>query len=51
MQVVTLEFNHLHNASCSIRYSTMPLALYGHPFSSYTQKVLIALYENGSTLR
>lgn len=22
------------------------LALYGHPFSSYTQKVLIALYEN-----
>jgi glutathione S-transferase len=23
------------------------LALYGHPFSSYTQKVLIALYENG----
>jgi len=24
----------------------MPLALYGHPFSSYTQKVLIALYEN-----
>lgn len=25
----------------------MPVALYGHPFSSYTQKVLIALYENG----
>ncbi|GAB3760513.1 glutathione S-transferase family protein [Ramlibacter monticola] len=25
----------------------MALALYGHPFSSYTQKVLIALYENG----
>ena len=24
----------------------MPLILYGHPFSSYTQKVLIALYEN-----
>lgn len=24
----------------------MPLALYGHRFSSYTQKVLIALYEN-----
>jgi len=24
----------------------MPLALYGHPFSSYTQKALIALYEN-----
>ena len=24
----------------------MPLALYGHPFSSYTQKVLITLYEN-----
>lgn len=24
----------------------MVLALYGHPFSSYTQKVLIALYEN-----
>ncbi len=26
----------------------MPLALYGHPFSSYTQKVLVALWENGT---
>lgn len=26
----------------------MSLALYGHPFSSYTQKVLIGLYENGT---
>ena len=26
----------------------MSLALYGHPFSSYTQKVLIALYEKGT---
>ena len=26
----------------------MPLALYGHPFSSYTQKVLVALYENST---
>jgi glutathione S-transferase len=26
----------------------MSLALYGHPFSSYTQKVLTALYENGT---
>jgi len=26
----------------------MSLVLYGHPFSSYTQKVLIALYENDS---
>ncbi len=26
----------------------MPLALYGHPFSSYTQKVLIALDENNT---
>ncbi len=26
----------------------MTLALYGHPFSSYTQKVLIALYENST---
>lgn len=26
----------------------MSLELYGHPFSSYTQKVLIALYENGT---
>jgi glutathione S-transferase len=26
----------------------MALALYGHPFSSYTQKALIALYENGT---
>lgn len=25
----------------------MALLLYGHPFSSYSQKVLIALYENG----
>ena len=25
----------------------MPLILYGHPFSSYCQKVLIPLYENG----
>jgi glutathione S-transferase len=25
----------------------MPLQLYAHPFSSYCQKVLIALYENG----
>jgi glutathione S-transferase len=24
----------------------MSLAVYGHPFSSYTQKVLVALYEN-----
>ncbi len=27
---------------------TVMLALYGHPFSSYTQKVLTALYENGT---
>ena len=26
----------------------MTLALYGHPFSSYTQEVLIALYENAT---
>lgn len=26
----------------------MPLALYAHPFSSYTRKVLIVLYENGT---
>lgn len=26
----------------------MSLVLYGHPFSSYTQKVLIALYENAT---
>ena len=26
----------------------MTLALYGHPFSSYTQKVLISLYENAT---
>lgn len=26
----------------------MTLALYGHPFSAYTQKALIALYENGT---
>lgn len=27
----------------------MSLALYGHPFSSYTQKALIALYENDTS--
>ena len=27
----------------------MSLALYGHPFSSYTQKVLVALYENSTS--
>lgn len=33
----------------SLRFSTMnALVLYGHPFSSYTQKVLIALYENAT---
>ena len=26
----------------------MTLALYGHPFSSYTWKALIALYANGT---
>ena len=26
----------------------MSLVLYGHPFSSYTQKALVALYENGT---
>lgn len=26
----------------------MSLTLYGHPFSSYTQKVLVALYENAT---
>lgn len=26
----------------------MPLVLYGHLFSSYTQKVLVCLYENGT---
>ena len=26
----------------------MSLVLYGHPFSSYTQKALIALYENAT---
>lgn len=26
----------------------MTLALYAHPFSSYSQKVLVALYENGT---
>ncbi|HEX3346439.1 MAG TPA: glutathione S-transferase family protein, partial [Polyangiaceae bacterium] len=36
------------DAGCNLRCPTMPLALYGHPFSSYTQKVLIALYENGT---
>lgn len=29
----------------------MTLALYGHPFSSYTQKALIALYENDTAFQ
>jgi glutathione S-transferase len=29
----------------------MALVLHGHPFSSYTQKVLIALYENATPFR
>jgi glutathione S-transferase len=29
----------------------MTLKLYGHPFSSYCQKVLIALYENGTQFK
>ncbi|RNJ49185.1 glutathione S-transferase family protein [Methylocystis hirsuta] len=29
----------------------MTLTLYGHPFSSYTQKALIALYENDRTFQ
>ncbi len=28
--------------------AAMPLVLYGHPFSSYTQKALVALYENAT---
>ena len=28
--------------------ASTPLVLYGHPFSSYTQKVLVALYENST---
>src|SRR2546428_11263336 len=28
--------------------SKMPMKLYAHPFASYCQKVLIALYENGA---
>jgi glutathione S-transferase len=32
----------------SVREATMPLLLYAHPFSSYCQKVLTALYENGT---
>jgi glutathione S-transferase len=29
----------------------MPLTLFAHPFSSYCQKVLIALYENDTPFR
>lgn len=34
------------NSFSQTRSTIMPLILYGHPFSSYTQKVLIALHEN-----
>lgn len=30
------------------RPPAMPLVVYGHPFSSYTQKVLVALHENAT---
>jgi glutathione S-transferase len=43
--------NHLQVASSCHPFSqghAMSLALYGHPFSSYTHKVLIALYENAT---
>jgi glutathione S-transferase len=35
-------------ASAAYAKATMKPALYAHPFSSYCQKVLIALYENGT---
>src|SRR4051812_41161120 len=35
-------------ASCKWKADLMSLAVYGHPFSSYTQKLLIPLYENGT---
>lgn len=43
-----LNFMVVQVLSCSraIERSSMSLVLYGHPFSSYTQKALIALYEN-----
>jgi glutathione S-transferase len=34
--------------SASKQEASMSLALYGHPFSSYTRKVLIVLCENGT---
>jgi len=40
--------NYLGEHGDALGASGTPLALYGHPFSSYTQKVLIALYENGT---
>jgi glutathione S-transferase len=49
MQAVEIWFNHLQNAiGLNLEVPAMSLALYGHAFSSYTQKVLIALYENGT---
>ena len=38
----------MSEAHQSSNTGTAMLALYGHPFSSYTQKVLTALYENGT---
>ena len=38
----------MSEANQSSNTGTAMLALYGHPFSSYTQKVLTALYENGT---
>jgi len=36
------------NQPFSTRGNAMTLKLYAHPFSSYCQKVLVALYENGT---
>ncbi|MFN4101465.1 MAG: glutathione S-transferase family protein, partial [Pararhodobacter sp.] len=38
----------MQHASGLREANTMSLVFYGHPFSSYTQKALIALYENGT---
>ena len=46
MSIFAAAVRRKHETPLSTEMTTMALKLYAHPFSSYCQKVLIALYEN-----
>jgi glutathione S-transferase len=46
--LVRRNIGSIHSPDSAIPDSAMSLQLYAHPFSSYSQKVLIALYENNT---